>query len=215
MCSNPRQYRVSRVWICRQTSRGSLARMRGTGATIRSARGLDGSTRLVSSSAPSRLAQTCALSDTWRSSTTSRASAVESCWRRPSDLASDAGSTRTSSRARNSLPAAEQPSAGFAEDGLGEVDFFGDPAGGNSMLILNQELRFPVYRWAGGVVFVDAGNVFPRASDISLTNLEAGAGFGLRINSPFALVRVDFGMPLTRRGREPLGRWYFGIGQTF
>ena len=86
---------------------------------------------------------------------------------------------------------------GFAQDGLGEVDFFGDPAGGNSMLILNQELRFPVYRWAGGVVFVDTGNVFPRASDISLTNLEAGAGFGLRINSPFALVRVDFGMPLT------------------
>ena len=104
---------------------------------------------------------------------------------------------------------------GFAQDGLGELDFLGDPAGGNSMLILNQELRFPVYRWAGGVVFVDTGNVFPRASDISLTNLEAGAGFGLRITSPFALVRVDFGMPLTRRGREPLGRWYFGIGQTF
>jgi outer membrane protein assembly complex protein YaeT len=104
---------------------------------------------------------------------------------------------------------------GFAQDGLGELDFFGDPAGGNSMLILNQELRFPMYRWAGGVVFFDAGNVFPNASDISLAHLEAGSGFGLRINSPFALVRVDFGVPLTRRAREPGGRWYFGVGHTF
>jgi outer membrane protein assembly complex protein YaeT len=104
---------------------------------------------------------------------------------------------------------------GFAQDGLGDVDFFGDPAGGNSMLILNQELRFPMYRWVGGVVFVDAGNVFPTAGDLSLTKLEAGAGFGLRVNSPFALVRVDFGVPLTRRGRERGGRWYVGIGQTF
>jgi outer membrane protein assembly factor BamA len=104
---------------------------------------------------------------------------------------------------------------GFAEDGLGGLDFFGDPTGGNGMLILNQELRFPVYGWVGGVGFVDAGNVFPRPGDISLTNLEAGLGFGIRINSPLALLRVDLGIPLTRRAREPRGRWYFGIGQTF
>ena len=36
---------------------------------------------------------------------------------------------------------------GFAEDGLGEVDFFGDPRGGNSMLILNQEARVPLFGW--------------------------------------------------------------------
>ncbi|MNC96435.1 Outer membrane protein assembly factor BamA [compost metagenome] len=66
-----------------------------------------------------------------------------------------------------------------------------------------------------GVSFIDAGNVFPLAKDLSLKDLEAGAGFGLRINSPFALVRIDYGMPLTRRDREPSGRWYFAIGQTF
>ncbi len=104
---------------------------------------------------------------------------------------------------------------GFAEDGLGEPDFFGDPVGGNALLLLNQEVRFPVYKWVRGVGFIDAGNVFPRARDISFTNLEAGAGFGLRIYSPFALLRIDFGMPLTSRPREPSGRWYFAIGQTF
>ena len=104
---------------------------------------------------------------------------------------------------------------GFAEDGLGEADFFGDPKGGNSMLILNQEARFSLFGWVEGVAFADAGNVFPKVRDFSLTNLEAGAGAGLRINSPFALVRIDFGVPLTDRRRQPSGRWYFGIGQSF
>ena len=91
---------------------------------------------------------------------------------------------------------------GFAEDGLGGVDFFGDPRGGNGMLILNQEARVPLFGWVHGVAFVDAGNVFEKASEFSLTNLEAGAGGGLRINSPFALLRIDFGVPLTNRPRQ-------------
>jgi outer membrane protein assembly factor BamA len=104
---------------------------------------------------------------------------------------------------------------GFAEGSLGGLDFLGDPVGGNGLLLLNQEIRFPLYRWVRGVGFVDAGNVFRRASDLSLTNLEAGAGFGLRIDTPFALLRIDFGLPLTGREPEPVGRWYFAIGQTF
>ena len=104
---------------------------------------------------------------------------------------------------------------GFAEDGLGGVDFFGDPRGGNGMLILNQEARVPMFGWVHGVAFIDAGNVFEKASEFSLSNLEAGAGGGLRINSPFALLRVDFGVPLTNRRRQSSGRWYFGIGHSF
>jgi outer membrane protein assembly complex protein YaeT len=104
---------------------------------------------------------------------------------------------------------------GFVEDGLGDVDFFGDPRGGNSMLILNQEARIFLFGWVHGVAFVDAGNVFPKASDFSFTNLDAGAGGGIRINSPFALLRIDFGVPLTSRRSQPSGRWYFGIGHAF
>ena len=103
---------------------------------------------------------------------------------------------------------------GFAEDDLGERDFVG-PLGGNGLLLFNQEVRFPIYKWIRGVGFFDAGNVFPLASDISLTNLEAGTGAGLRIYTPFAMVRVDFGVPLTRREEEPSHRWYFGIGHAF
>ena len=104
---------------------------------------------------------------------------------------------------------------GFAEDALGEVDFFGDAGGGNSMLVLNQEARMFLFGWVHAVAFVDAGNVFPKVRDFSLTNLEAGGGGGLRIHSPFALLRIDFGVPLTNRRQQRSGRWYFGIGHSF
>jgi outer membrane protein assembly factor BamA len=104
---------------------------------------------------------------------------------------------------------------GFAEQDLGPKNFFGDPLGGNSMLILNQEARFRVHRWASVVGFLDAGNVFQRASDLSFSGLEAGTGLGLRVISPFAILRVDVGFPLTSGRDQPSARWYFGIGQTY
>ena len=104
---------------------------------------------------------------------------------------------------------------GFSEDGLGAKNFFGEAVGGASSLVINQEVRFPIYKWVRGVGFFDAGNVFPLASDMRPFDLEAGAGFGLRIDTPFGLARIDYGMPLTRRGFEPFGRWYFSLGQAF
>lgn len=104
---------------------------------------------------------------------------------------------------------------GFAENGLGGVNFLGDPNGGANSLVLNQEIRFPLYKWIRGVGFVDAGNLFPRVRDLSLTGLEYGAGLGLRIETPFGLARIDYGMPLTGRSGQPFGRWYFALGQAF
>jgi outer membrane protein assembly factor BamA len=104
---------------------------------------------------------------------------------------------------------------GFAENGVGGVDFLDDPVGGAGSLILNQELRFPIYKWLRGIGFLDAGNVYRRTRDISLADLEYGAGLGLRIDTPFGLARIDYGMPLTDRRNQPFGRWYFSLGQAF
>ena len=104
---------------------------------------------------------------------------------------------------------------GFAEQGLGGADVSGSPLGGSGLIVFNQEVRFPVYRWLRGVGFVDAGNVFPTVRSLSLSNLASGAGVGLRINSPYAILRVDYGVPLTGTNRPRRGRWYFAIGQTF
>lgn len=104
---------------------------------------------------------------------------------------------------------------GYRQERLGEANIFGDPRGGEALLVLNQEIRFPLYGRLRGVGFVDAGNVFPSFRDLSLRALEVGVGGGLRVETPFGLVRVDFGMPVPKPPEAPVGRWFFSIGQAF
>jgi outer membrane protein insertion porin family len=112
---------------------------------------------------------------------------------------------------------------GFARDSLGDagtLDPNGFPTGGNALTVLNLELRAPLWRELGGVVFVDAGNVFRRVGDLDLGALRTSAGFGFRYKSPLGPVRVDFGFRLdSRRGvpdaKEPGYAIHFSIGQAF
>jgi outer membrane protein assembly factor BamA len=111
---------------------------------------------------------------------------------------------------------------GYAENSLGARDTFGDVLGGDQLLILNQELRFPIYRWLRGVAFVDAGNAFSELEPFAFRDLAVGYGAGLRLNSPIGVLRLDFGIPATtisptaRRANEAgSGRWYFGLGHIF
>jgi outer membrane protein assembly factor BamA/autotransporter translocation and assembly factor TamB len=104
---------------------------------------------------------------------------------------------------------------GYDQDGLGPVDFFGNPLGGNSLLIFNEELRFPMFWRFRGVGFFDAGNVFEKAGDLRLGGLRAGTGVGLRVVTPFALLRVDVGTPIRPRPGEERVKWFFSIGQSF
>jgi outer membrane protein assembly factor BamA len=103
---------------------------------------------------------------------------------------------------------------GAREDDLGPRDFLG-PTGGGAVLVLNQEARFPIYRWLRGVGFLDLGNVFASPSAFDLTALEGSIGFGFRLDTPFALLRLDYGRRLSPRSDEPRGRWIFGIGHIF
>ena len=104
---------------------------------------------------------------------------------------------------------------GVAEGGLGARDFFGDPAGGEVLAVFNQEVRLPIYRWLRGVGFLDAGNVFARSRDASLRSLVGSIGVGLRIASPFALLRADYARPIWGEPAGMPGRWSIGIGHAF
>jgi outer membrane protein assembly complex protein YaeT len=104
---------------------------------------------------------------------------------------------------------------GFDQDSLGPVDVFGDPAGGNALLVFNEEIRFPIVWRFRGVGFFDAGNVFATIGDLALRGMRAGAGVGLRVQTPFALFRADLGAPLAAKAGESRVRWFFSIGQTF
>jgi outer membrane protein assembly complex protein YaeT len=104
---------------------------------------------------------------------------------------------------------------GFIEDTLGPVDVFGDPAGGSALLVFNEELRFPIVWRFRGVGFFDTGSAFAAIGDLGLGGMRASAGVGLRVQTPFALLRVDLGAPLRARAGESRARWFFSIGQAF
>jgi outer membrane protein insertion porin family len=106
---------------------------------------------------------------------------------------------------------------GVPENDLGPRSVFSptEPAGGQVMIVLNQEMRMPIYRWLRGVTFIDAGNVFAKPRDTSLRDLVGSIGFGVRVSTPFALLRVDYGKVIWGRPESGSGRWTFGIGQIF
>ena len=103
---------------------------------------------------------------------------------------------------------------GYRQDSLGPL-FRGQPDGGNALVVLNQEVRFPIFGITRGVGFVDAGNVFPLLENFDITDLKVGAGIGLRLATPFGLFRFDFATPLSKIEDERRSRFFFSIGQIF
>jgi outer membrane protein assembly factor BamA len=108
---------------------------------------------------------------------------------------------------------------GYPNDSLGPGTPFGLP-GGDALLSFNGELRFPVRGWVEAVTFLDAGNVFISSRDVSLRDLAVGYGAGVRLVTPFAILRGDFGIPSRSVAGQPgnqlkSGRWYFGVGHIF
>jgi outer membrane protein insertion porin family len=100
------------------------------------------------------------------------------------------------------------------------IDRNGFPTGGHAVIVLNAELRVPVWGSVGAVGFMDAGNVFNRVSDFDLGEIKPTAGFGLRYLSPIGPIRVDLGFKLDRGvlptgEREKLTELHISLGQAF
>lgn len=103
---------------------------------------------------------------------------------------------------------------GYAYQGIGPKDAFGDPIGGRSLAEASLEMRIGVTDTIGIVPFIDAGTVseaeFPDFSDF-----KTGAGLGLRYITPFGPLRVDVAVPLNPDPDDPSFGLYAGIGQAF
>jgi outer membrane protein assembly complex protein YaeT len=104
---------------------------------------------------------------------------------------------------------------GFPQDGLGPLGGGGAPLGGQAMVVVNGELRFPLFRLLDGVGFVDIGNVFTEIAEIDFGALRESAGLGLRVRTPWFLGRADLGWVLDQRPGERRWRLFIGIGQAF
>jgi outer membrane protein assembly factor BamA len=110
---------------------------------------------------------------------------------------------------------------GFRRDRLGPLEEVagtrqGSPLGGEGVFLINQELRFPIYRFLQGVLFYDAGNVYNTLQDFDLSNLRHVAGAGLRLATPIGPFRLEYGAILDREpGDESRGEFFISIGQAF
>jgi outer membrane protein assembly complex protein YaeT len=104
---------------------------------------------------------------------------------------------------------------GFEQNSLGPVGVRRQQLGGEAMLVVNNEIRFPLFWLIDGVGFVDIGNVWQNVGDMSFADLRKTAGPGLRLRTPWFLLRVDYGVKLDRRPGEGRGRFFFSIGQAF
>ena len=95
----------------------------------------------------------------------------------------------------------------------------GFPTGGDSVVIFNTELRVALFGQLQAAGFVDAGNVFPRASDLDFTDLRPTPGFGLIYRSPVGPIRVDLGFnpnPMKfGTDEERSWVWHILLGQAF
>lgn len=78
---------------------------------------------------------------------------------------------------------------------------------GDIKLLLNTELRFPLYKFIKGAFFLDAGNVWLRKEDPNrpesqfkfnsfAPQIALGTGLGLRLDFQYIAIRADFGLPL-------------------
>jgi outer membrane protein assembly complex protein YaeT len=126
--------------------------------------------------------------------------------------ATDAGGVVTTATVQD-LPASERFFAGgdttvrgFSLDRLGTsrtISATGFPTGGNGEIVVNAEVRVAALKGITAVGFLDAGNVFPRASDLRFTDLRPAAGFGLHYRSPVGPLRVELGFNLDPRELVP------------
>lgn len=108
---------------------------------------------------------------------------------------------------------------GYELNFLGPRNAANDPIGGEAVLEASLELRFPliIYENLGGVVFMDAGNVFFKIHDLDLGQLKYSPGFGLRYLSPVGPVGIDIAFPTNRINYQQDSRFqiHFTVGYAF
>ncbi len=112
----------------------------------------------------------------------------------------------------------------FARDALGllnetllpEADGSPREVGGNGLLLVNLDWRFPVTESFGGVIFLDIGNVWADWRDVDAGALRYGAGLGARYKSPIGPVRAEVGWKLDPQPWESSSPVFFlSLGNPF
>ena len=108
---------------------------------------------------------------------------------------------------------------GYDQERLGipgkTITIDGNPTGGNMMVVINGEIRFPLFRGLGMVVFMDGGNVWREVDEFDISEIKSTAGAGIRYNTPVGPLRLDIGCKLDREAGEDKCLPHFTLGHAF
>jgi outer membrane protein insertion porin family len=103
---------------------------------------------------------------------------------------------------------------GYRLEDVGPKDVNGDAIGGNSLILLSGQLRFPITQGLSLVGFIDAGNLYDK-NEFDPTTLRVGIGAGIRFVTPLGPLALDWGFKLDRKAGEKPSEIHFNIGSLF
>ena len=102
---------------------------------------------------------------------------------------------------------------GYARHGLGPRDSADQSLGGEAVVLLSGELRFPlVWKFEGGI-FADGGNVWASLGDVSAAEFPVAIGATIGVRTPLGPLRVGYAFNVADLvSGKPGELWHFGIG---
>ena len=89
--------------------------------------------------------------------------------------------------------------------------------GGNSSVLLNSEIRYPLFPSYNlfGFLFIDMGNVYENYSELKKLRMRKTAGTGIYFPTPVGSFLFDIAFKLDKRKEESLYRFEFSINTLF
>ena len=95
----------------------------------------------------------------------------------------------------------------------------GENIGGQTMLLLTAEVSHPIWGPVRGAFFIDAGNAWDNSYSMSLSDINVGAGWGLRVKLPQINmpIKLDIAYPIINNqdNESSKVRLHFNVGFTF
>jgi outer membrane protein insertion porin family len=108
----------------------------------------------------------------------------------------------------------ENTARGFHESRLGPIDALGQPIGGETMTVVNAELRQNLASSFWTALFVDYGNVGREVNNYT-DDFRLSYGAGLRLLLPVGALRLDVGVNPSTRASEENYVIHFSVGMAF
>jgi len=102
---------------------------------------------------------------------------------------------------------------GYQRHGLGPRSDEDFSLGGEAVALLSAEIRLPAIWILEGAMFVDGGNIWSTARDLSLSDFPLAVGATVGLRSPLGPLRVGYAVNVADLvPDQPRRLWHFGIG---